>query len=658
VPIEAENDREVRMPVETCLARQACASRLRGVGTNSSNPAGKTIVASTNSRHLVAAVLFATTVLAGPALAPRIALSEPRHAIALQGEPALPAGFSHFPYADPDAPKGGRLTLCVAPIGHFSTKSLAAPRRYYSAFRNPHAGSAFVYLMGELVFDSLLVPNLGEPFTLYGLIAREIETSLASDSIAFTLDPRARFSDGSSITVEDVIFSIELLRERGDNYYRVLFEKIESIDRIGTDRVRFGFNAQYYRELVTAIGLMPVLPRHATSPADFDTALPVPTIGSGSYTVVALEPDRTISYRRNPDYWAVDHPTKKGVDNFDEIDIEVYRRTALLEAFKSGRCDLRAEGSRLRWGKDYTFPAVEKGLVVRETFVTALPKKTAAFVFNTRREPFNIPGIRRALSKTFNIAAFNARVGLNPPVARASGYFDDSELSSVGRPADDWERELLTRFPGAIDDDVMAGSYRPVEFDRSVAHEILLAFKDVGFEIRGNDLVDRDTGERFAPEIVVPFLSPERSPLPDIESVLRRFGINPTFTNLTVSEYTERLEQSDYDMAYIETPDYGLSPNATLLFFYWSSRGSWKLAGASSSAVDNLIDTMLSSRLSREEYVSTVRALDRLLISGYYAMPLFYEPEQLVARWKRVVPPKRVSLYGVDLRTWWANDDE
>jgi len=608
------------------------------------------IIYSIALRRRIAAAVAATL---GLGLVPQIAPAEPMHGIAMIGEPALPPGFDHLPYANPDAPKGGKITYGV--VGTFdSLNSFIVQGGTTSArgLRDP--------VFGNLVFESLLARSDDEPFTLYGLLAETVETPPDRSFVEFTLNPLAKFSDGTPVTVDDVIFSMEILRDKGRPNYKAYYAKVESIERIGERGVRFNMPNAHDRELPLIIGLMPILPKHAVNPETFDKSTLSPPIGSGPYTIATVDAPNAIVYKRNPDYWAKDLPIKRGLDNYDEIRIEYYRdANTMFEAFKKGLFQVNPEGDPAQWTTAYDFPAVRDGRVVKETFRTGVPKGMSGFVFNTRRPVFADRRVRQALAKLFDFGWVNKNLYYDA-YARAAGYFNDSELSSIGVPANDLEKALLAPFPGAVDPAVMDGTYRPASSDasggdRKLLREVLSELEAAGYELRDNGLVKAATGEPLTFEILVTTKEDERLALA-YQRTLSRIGITATIRTVDAAQYQQRRQVFDFDMIR-NTWIVSLSPGNEQLN-RWSAAvadqdGSFNYPGVKEPAVDAMIQAMLQAK-TREEFVAAVRALDRVLVSGAYVVPLFYLPDQWIARWTTIEHPERTALTGYQLPTWWA----
>ena len=601
-------------------------------------------------RRPLAAAIAATL---GLGIVPQIAAATPMHGIAIIGDPALPANFDHLPYANPDAPKGGKITYGV--VGTFDSLNSFIVQGGTTSAR----GLADPVL-GNLVFETLLARSADEPFTLYGLIAESVETPPDRSWVEFTLNPKAKFSDGVPVTVDDVIFSMEILRDKGRPNYAATFKKIAKVEKVGERGVRFDLGDSHDRELPLILGLMPILPKHAIDPNTFDKSTLTPIIGTGPYILSEVHaPDYTI-FKRNPDYWAKDLPIKRGFDNYDEIRVDYYRDAdTLFQAFQKGLYDVQPEGDPAAWNTAYNFPAVTDGRVVKETFKTGSPKGMTGFAFNTRRPIFADVRVRKALAKLldFNWIDKNLYYGA---FVRASGYYNDSDLSSIGKPASDKEKALLAPYPGVVADDVLNGTYKAVDADvaagdRTVLRDVVDELKAAGYELRGSTMVNAASGAPFTFEILVTNKDDEKIGLA-YQRTLARIGITATIRTVDSTQFELRRKTFDYDMVR-NTWGASLSPGNEQLN-RWSSavadaQGSFNYPGAKQPAIDAMISAMLAAP-TRDDYVAAVRAFDRVLISGYYVVPFFYLPDQWVAHWTRIQHPDTQSLTGYALPTWWA----
>ncbi len=366
------------------------------------------------------------------------ATAEESHAIAMHGAPAMPAGFTHLPYFNPDAPKGGRLVWGI--LGTFDSLNPMIVRGLPVQQVRPYNFER------GYVIESLMARGENEPFTLYGLLAKTVETNDERSFVTFHLDPRARFSDGKPVTSEDVLFSWELLRDHGRPNHRQYYSKVAKAEVIDPLSVRFDLTGANDRELPLILGLMPVLPKHAIDVSTFEETSLTPMVGSGPYRITAVKPGASITFTRNPDYWGRDLPINRGLFNFDEIRFDYFREAnGYFEAFKRALYDYRVEFEPLRWHDGYDFPAVKDGEVIRQTVKTGLPRPSEFFVFNTRRPVFSDIRVRRALTLLFDFEWINHNYFFDL-YQRDGGFFAGSELSAYGRPADAHERELLKPF--------------------------------------------------------------------------------------------------------------------------------------------------------------------------------------------------------------------
>ena len=593
------------------------------------------------TRAALAAAVMVLGLVAGSATA----LAEPKHAIAMHGEPAMRPDFSAMPYVNPDAPKGGRLVQGV--LGTFDSLNPMIVR-----------GLAVPQIRGYVI-EGLMARGYNEPFTLYGLLAETVETDDSRSFITFNLNPKARFSDGRPVTPEDVVFSWQLLRDKGRPNYRTYYSKVSRVEITGPRSVRFDLSGADDRELPLILGLMPVLPRHAVDEERFEETTFTPPVGSGPYVVKSVDPGRSLTFVRNPDYWGADLPINRGLWNFDEMKIEFYRDgNTHFEAFKKGLYDVRAETDPTRWQTGYDTPAFRAGRFVKESFADGLPKGMNAFVFNTRRAVFSDVRVREAIASLFDFEWINKNFFFNLQ-KRTGSYFQGSELSALGRPADEREREWLRPFPQAVRADVMDGQYAPDTSDgsgrdRTILKTALTLFEQAGYELDGTVLRHRETRQPLRFEILVTTRDQERLAI-NFARDLKRAGVMANVRSVDAVQFDRRRLTFDYDMIPYRW-DQSLSPGNEQNF-YWSSQaagtdGTRNYMGAKNPAIDAMIGHLLQAK-ERDAFVSAVRALDRTLISGFYVVPLFYLPDQWVARWTRIDHPQTTSLYGYLPEAWW-----
>ena len=581
------------------------------------------------------------------------ALAEPQHGIAMHGEPALAPDFEHFPSVNPEAPKGG--SIAFAGQGTFDSLN---PHILKGAVPEGLWGRSVPFWSNN-VWESLLVRNWDEPFTLYGHLAEFVEVPDDRSWVEFTMNPDARFSDGEPVTAADVVFSFNLLKTKGRPAgWR---EKIAKVEERPGGKVRFVFGEGYDREMPLLVGLMPIMPEHATDFEAFDQTSLEKFIGSGPYTIDRVDPGKTVTLKRNPDYWGKDQPAKRGFDNFDEVRIEYFRdANTIFEAFKKGLFDINLEADTTRWSTGYDFPAAKDGRVALETFETGTPQGMNGFVFNQRNPIFQDIKVREALTYFLDFEWMNRSL-FEGKYRRTGSYFQGSELSALGRPASAGERAVLAPFPDAVREDVMEGTYAPPTsdgsgHDRNNLRKGVDLLTEAGYERQGSKLVHAETGMSLAFEMLVRDAAEERLALA-YQQALRIVGIDMSVRQVDSAQYWERiLNTRQFDMMrWIYTAS--LSPGSEQLG-RWSkidakTFGQLNFAGVSNPAVDAMIEALLGAK-TQEEFVDAVRAYDRVLMSGFHVVPLFHSPEQWVAYWTRLKHPEQTSLYGVQPMTWWA----
>lgn len=574
------------------------------------------------------------------------ASAAPEHGIAMHGVVSLPPDFSHFPYANPDAPKGGALVL--GERGGFDNL-------------NPFTVRGVLPLgIREWVFESLLKRSNDEPFALYAGIAQSIETPPDRIWVEFTLNPRARFSDGARITPQDVIFSLEILRAKGRPNHRSYYAKVIRSSAPAPDRVRFEFDpAAPDREMPLILGLMPILSKARYAPQDITAPSLQPPLGSGPYVVETVSPGRSITYRRDRNYWGADLPANRGQNNFDTIRVDFYRdENTAFEAFKAGQFDLWEEKDPARWARAYDFAAVRDGNIIAQPIAHGRPSGLLAFVFNTRRAPFTDAKVREALSHLFDFEWTN-RNFFHSAYRRTRSLFDNSPLAAAGHPASEAEKKLLSPFPG-LSDLILREGYSPPVSDasgrnRAGAKRALALLKEAGWEIRDGQMVAPAHGNaplRF--EILLVRPEEEKLALAFAKSAAR-LGIAIRVRTVDSSQYEERLRNADFDMILYDWYA-SLSPGNEQKY-YWGSEaasqgGARNYPGIKNPAIDAMIGHLLDAR-TPDEFITAARALDRVLMAGNYVIPLYYLPADHVARRAHLKFSARTPLYGYDITTWW-----
>lgn len=637
------NISSISLPDESHLGakcrRLANRAGIDSVGpVNRGLPEGKTL--------LIRALLILLVTLAAAG-----ARAEPLHGIAMHGRPALPADYRHFPYVRPDVAKGGRLAFGV--VGTFNNLNpfiIKSQRTTARGMWDPE--------LGNLVIEPLMMRSRDEPFTMYGLLAETVEWDDDRTFIQFNLNPKARWSDGKPVTPEDVMFTFELMRDKGRPPFSTRLNSVEKMEKVGERSVRFTFKPGTDRELPLLLALSPVLPRHATNAETFDQTTLKPMIGSGPYLIDQIKPGEKIVYRRNPDYWARDLPSKVGFDNFDEISIEYFLQdNTLYEAFKKGEVDFYREGSPRNWQRSYDFPAVTRGDVIKDSFKSRLPANMYAMVFNTRKAVFADRKVREGLQLAFDFEWVNRNLW-GGAYSRTQGFWQNSDLSSLDRPASDRERALLGDAVKRIDPEILAGTYRlPVTDasgrDRTILRKAYDLLVSAGYRIEEGMMRDAQ-GRPLTFEILCQNIEQEKIALA-FQRNLAALGVTVTIRTVEDAQYQERVQKFDYDMV-MKTYAATLSPGIEQIS-RWGSvardvRGSENMAGAADPDTDRLIKAIIDAR-EMDDFVAAVRAHDRLLIASRYVIPLHHVGEIWIARWKHIGYPDYLPLYGPQYQTWW-----
>jgi len=573
--------------------------------------------------------------------------AKPQHGIAMYGDPALPPDFVSLPYVNPDAPKGGRIVF--GELGGFDSFN-----PYIIKGRAPWGIRVHVY-------ESLMARNWDEPFSLYGLLAESIEVGPNREWVEFTLRPEAKFSDGSPVTVEDVIWSFETLAKKGVPRYRNAWNKVEKAEQTGPRSVRFTFNT-VDRELPLILGLRPVLKKDSWKDRDFaESGLQLP-IGSGPYVVGDYEANRYITFRRNPDYWGKDLPINRGKNNFDEIRYDYFRDASVLfQAFKAGDISVYREFNPQKWEDQYDFPAVKRGDVVKSIIPHGRPSGMRGFVFNTRRALFSDWRVRDALIHAFNFEFINQVINKGRAV-RASSYFSNSELGMRPGPARGKVRALLEPFR----DSLLPGALEGYELPKSRGdarnrRNLRIARKELqaaGWKVGSDGVLRNAKGEPFHFEIML--RSAANEAIANLYAdALKRLGISVTLKTVDRAQHKARRDNYDFDMMF-NIWSLSLSPGNEQ-YLYWGSKGvtekgTRNYMGMNSKAADALIGKILSAR-SHDDFVAATRALDRVLTTGRYVIPVWYHNVSRLAHRKELHYPEKLPVYGDWLGflpdVWW-----
>ena len=573
------------------------------------------------------------------------AVAEPRHGLAMHGETKYGPDFKHFDYVNPNALKGGDVKL--ATTGSFDS---------FNGFIIK--GEAAAGIGG--IYDTLLVSSADEAFTEYGLLAETVETPQDRSWVQFVLRKEARWHDGKPITADDVIWTFNTLIEKGQPFYRFYYGSIERAEKIDERTVKFTFKPGENRELPLIMGQIAVLPKHYWQDRDFSKTTLKPPLGSGAYKIDSFEPGRFVKYKRVANYWGRNLPVNVGKDNFDTMRYDYYRdATVQVEAFKAGEFDYRSENASKSWATAYDFPALDKGLVIKEEIRHNRGAGMQGYIYNTRRVLFSDPKVRQALAYAFDFEWSNRNLFYSQ-YKRTRSYFDNSELTAKGLPGAD-ELAILTPYRGRIPDEVFTAEYNPprTKGDGRIrtnlkAGDALL--KEAGWIIKDKKRVHSETGQVLEFEIMLVSPTLERVTLPMIKN-LERLGVKARVRTVDTAQYLRRLETFDFDVI---TFVFGqsLSPGNEQRG-YWGGEaagqnGSRNFIGIKDPVIDELVEKLIAAP-DRKSLIAHTRALDRVLQWGHYVIPHWHLDYDRLVFWNKFQRPETTPLRGVQFSTWWVN---
>ena len=573
------------------------------------------------------------------------AQAAPSEGMSLFGDLKYGPGFTHFDYANPQAPKGGVIRYSAT--GTFDTL-------------NPFVVNGVPADGISLIFDTLSASSEDEPASEYGLVAKTIDLAPDKLSVLYSLRKEARFHDGTPMTPADVIWTFETLQKKGLPAYREYYGDVTKVVQEGDRGIRFYFKSAKNRELPQILGQMPVLSKAYWSGRDFEKTTLTPPLGSGPYTIQSVDPGRSITYSRVKDYWGADLPVNKGRYNVDTIRYDYYRdATIALEAFKAGQYDVRLENSSKDWATGYDSPALRAGLIKKEQIPNGLPSGMQGFGYNLRRPIFQDARVREALAYAFDFEWSNKNLFYGA-YQRTRSYFDNSELAATGVPQGQ-ELQILDKFRGQIPDAMFTTEYDPPKYDgsgniRDGLRRALTLLTQAGWTFKDEKLVNAKTGQPFEFEILLDNPQFERIVLPFVDN-LKRMGITARVRTVDTAQYERRMDTFDYDMTVVLFPE-SLSPGNEQRE-YWGSQaadeqGSHNVLGIKSKVVDALVQELIQSP-DRASLVARTRALDRVLQYGYYVIPNFHLAAFRVAYWDKFRRPAISPKYGVGFDTWWVD---
>lgn len=595
--------------------------------------------------HRFARTLFAAALAIGAAIAPADARTT--HALALVGEPKYGADFKQLDYVNPSAPAGGELrehaTGGFDSLNEFIIKGEPAPG------------------IG-LIYETLLSSPLDDVSSAYGLIARSIEVPDDLSSVTFALRPEARWQDGQPITADDVVWSFETLKQKGLPFYRLYYANVDRVEKLDDHTVRFHFSGARNRELPQIMGQLPVLPKHWWASRDFEKTSLEPPLGSGPYRIKSVEPNRAVTYERVPDYWGRNLPLNKGRYNFQTVRFEMYRdETIALEAFKAFRYDFRLENNSKSWATSYDFPAVRQGRVIKQDVPNTRPTGMQAFVFNLRRPLFSDVRVREALGDAFDFEWSNKTLFYGQ-YTRTESYFSNSDFAAKGLPSPA-ELKLLEPFRDQLPPELFTKPFSLPKSDGSgLPRENLKAaqalLEKAGWTVKDGTLTGQER-QPFGFEILLVNPDFERVVTPFVGN-LKRLGINARIRTIDSAQYQNRLRDFDFDMVvggWAESESPGNEQRE-----FWSAAaadrpGSRNLAGIKNKVVDALIDKVIAAP-DRESLIASTRALDRVLLWGYYVIPNWHLAYDRVAYWNKFGRTAKNPNYGIDVFSWWIDPEK
>lgn len=570
------------------------------------------------------------------------AWAAPMPGVCLYGTPKYPAGFSHFDYVNPDAPKGGELREGV--VGSFNSL-------------NPFILKGLAPAGIGLTYDTLMKQSEDEAFCLYGLVAESID--IDQNRVTFKINPRARFNDRSAVSAEDIVFSFEILKSKGIPAYRYYYADVVRVSAPDDKTVMFELNPDNEnKELPLILGELPVLSKAYWSDKDFTATTLTPPVSGGPYKIADMEVGRFIKYERDPNYWAADLNVNRGFYNFDTIRYAYFRdSTVAAEAFKAGEFDIRQENEAKKWVVFQNDKNVLNGRMIRKTFVHQLPSGMQGFVFNTRRSIFAHPKTREALAYAFDFEFVNRFLFYNL-YKRTNSYFDNSFLKAPDQMTSG-ERRLLEPFRAALPDEIWHQPYQAPVNTGNIRRNLIKALallRQAGWEVQDGVLKNAN-GEPFQFEILLDAGSAptwERVVLPFIGQ-LKRLGIQASLRVVDSNQYKTRLDHFDYDMI-VSVWGQSLSPGNEQRYFWGSesadAKGSYNYAGVKNKTVDYLIEQIIRAN-TKQQHTDAVHALDRVLLFQYYVIPHWYTDATRMLYWDKFEMPEVVPMKGVNPMTWW-----
>lgn len=569
---------------------------------------------------------------------------KPQYAIAMHGKPKYGPDFKHFDYVNPNAPKGGTLKQASIGNGFDSFNPFILKGNYADGL--------------GLTYDTLMTESGDEPFTEYGLIADSIILPKDRNWVEFHINPKARFQDGKPITAEDVVYTFHLLMTQGQPGYQAYYQDVKDARVVNDHLVRFDFKTNQNRELPLILGQLPVLPKHYWEHHKFNSTKLEKPVGSGPYEIGKFDPGSSITYVRDKNYWAKNLPVNQGRYNFNRIEYDYFNDDSVaLQALKAGNLNFRMEYTAKNWATMYNGDKFKNGQLVKEEIPQHQPAGMQAFIYNTRRPVFADRQVRRALAYAFDFQWTNKQLFYGQ-YKRTDSYFANSDLANQGLPKGH-ELAILKPFRKQLPPEVFTQHYEPpttagAHTLKDNLHTAFNILKKDGWVYRNGHLVNSKTGKPLSFEILLVQKAFERVVLP-FKQNLARLGIDAKIRLVDTSQYIERMKHFDFDMSVMSIPESDSPGNEQR--GYWTSAaaktpGSRNYMGVESPVVDKLVGKVIDAQ-SRQDLVDTTRALDRVLLWGYYVIPQWYLPFARVAHSDNLHHPKTYPKSGVDTSTWW-----
>lgn len=568
------------------------------------------------------------------------------HALSLRSEPKYPADFEHFDYVNPDAPKGGTLTM-------------AATGTYDSFHRYGQRGDSVPG--AGLFYDSLMTGSADEVEVYYGLIAESVEYPPEYDWIIFNLRPEARHQDGKPIVADDVVFSFYKFFDEGVSQFKSYYETVTLVEALDEHRVKFSLS-EGDKEMLLAVAGLTILPPQYWEGRDFTEPLTEPPLGSGAYRVSDYAMGQYVTWERLDNYWAMDIPVIKGHLNFDEIRYDLYRDEVVkLEALKAGEIDMRFENISKQWATQYTGPNFDAGYIIKEELPDETPAAIQRYVYNVERDNLSDRRVREALGYVMDFEWLNANLFYSQ-YARTRSYFQGTPFEAMGLPGPE-EMEILEPIRNQVPEEVFDDEYMPVVTDGSgnIRTQIAAALellKEAGWEIQDQELVNVETGEPMVLELLIYSPSSERPAIPFQEN-LKKIGVTMDIRLVDSSQYINRVRERDFDIISWAAggaffPDSGLQIG-------WHSEfidSTWNLSGVQDPAVDYLVDGIVANQNDNQALLYWGRAFDRVLQSNHYGIFLWHASIERVAYWDKFDRPDKKPKYSSGTETWWYSEEK